>query len=38
MTDGLHIPLRNRTKKPPANALRGAGKGLRRKTRWGQYN
>jgi hypothetical protein len=29
MADGHHIPIRNRTKKPVANALNGAGKGLR---------
>jgi hypothetical protein len=29
MTDGLHIPIWNRTKKPLAIVLSGMGKGLR---------
>jgi hypothetical protein len=34
MVDGLHIPIWNRTKKPLAIALSGAGKGLRERERW----
>jgi hypothetical protein len=32
MTDGLHIPIRNRTKKPLAIALSEVDRGLRGKT------
>jgi hypothetical protein len=32
MVDGLHIPIRNRAKKPLAIALGGVGRGLRGKT------
>jgi hypothetical protein len=30
MVDGLHVPIRNGTKKPLAVALSGVGRGLRR--------
>jgi hypothetical protein len=32
--DGLHVTIRDRTKKPLATALSGAGRGSRKKTVW----
>jgi hypothetical protein len=38
MVDGHHILIWNRTKKPLAIALSGAGKGLRRRDNGGDVN
>jgi hypothetical protein len=38
MADGLHTPIRNRTKKPLAIALSGGGEGAEWERRWGQCN
>jgi hypothetical protein len=38
MVDGLHIPTQNRTKKPLAICLNGAGRGLRERDNGGNVN